>query len=79
MQALQTVRKAMKDLQGRFAAAVASQVGGAEVTNSAFSHAVLADVKHYNSAREVSVPPLFGIMADAKSLLWPCRGAPKQP
>lgn len=29
---LQTVRKAMKDLQGRFAAAVASQVGGPEVT-----------------------------------------------
>ena len=57
VQALQTVRKAMTDLQARFAAAVATQVGGAEVTKSAFSHAMLADEKHYYSACKVSVPP----------------------
>ncbi len=64
---LQTVRKAMKDLQGRFAAAVASQVGGPEVTYLVCGHAMLVDVKHYCGARRVSAPLLFGIMPDAKS------------
>ena len=63
---LQTVRKAMKDLQGRFATAVASQVGRAEVAYSACGCATLADVQHCCGARKASGPPLFGIVPDAE-------------
>ena len=66
VQVLQTVRKAMKDLQGKFATAVASQVGGAEVACSVCGHAMLADVQHHCGTRAVSGPPLFGIMPDVE-------------